>query len=348
MRKPIQLFTLFSKLLFAVFSLATISHVAAFAQSIEPDFPTPLSANEVSGSIAARDIGDPRLTRYFYILGATPGDLLITVESNNLNGDVDLFTAGTLRPLAKVSMYAAESGTKATKSIFLKQRQQIILRIEARSANDNEGVYRIRFEGSFEPLPDSASASNNAAAPRTPEVAKTRGGTRVSSSGARLPEEVKEARSEPQPAQPEPSPTLIANESATVPEPVTTARRATPTPRRAPRRAAPASTNARSRRPRVRPSIPNNSTPDPASSASNTSPDTPESKRAPEPATPRPAIAAAPPRLVIEFRNGVKTERSMTTVRRVTIDNNQLVIINRDGKIERQQLSDVLRFSIEP
>ncbi len=38
----------------------------------------------------------------------------------------------------------------------------------------------------------------------------------------------------------------------------------------------------------------------------------------------------------------------MTTVRRVTIDNNQLVIINRDGKIERQQLADVLRFSIEP
>jgi len=205
MRKFTQLFKFFSKILFVALSLATICNVAAFAQSIEPNFPTPLSANEISGSIAARDVGDARLTRYFYILSATPGDLLITVESNNLNGDVDLFTAGTLRPLAKVSMYAAESGTKATKSIFLKQRQQIILRIEARSANDNEGTYRIRFEGSFEPLPDSASASDNASAPRAPEVASTRSGTRVSATGARLPEEVKEARSEPQPAQPEPS-----------------------------------------------------------------------------------------------------------------------------------------------
>ncbi len=348
MRKSTQLFKPFSKLLFAACSLATIFNVAAFAQSIEPDFPTPISASEISGRIVARDVGDPRLTRYFYILNGTPGDLLITVESNNLNGDVDLFTAGTLRPLAKVSMYAAESSTKATKSIFLKQRQQIILRIEARSANDNEGVYRIRFEGSFEPLPEVAPTSNNASAPRTPEVAKTRGGTRVSSSGARLPEEVKEASSEPQPAQPEPSPTPTVTESATVPEPVTTARRAPSTPRRRTRPTSPASTNARNRRPRVKPSTPNNSTPDPASSASNASPETPESKRASEPTTLRPPIAAAPPRLVIEFRSGVKTERSMTTVRRVTIDNNQLVIVNRDGKIERQQLADVLRFSIEP
>jgi len=358
MHNIIELIKFFSKL-FTVALLAASFAATAFAQSIEPDLPTPITASEVSGHIAARDVGDARLTRYFYILSSTPGDLLITVESSNLNGDVDLFTAGTLRPLAKVSIYAAVSETKATKSIFLKQRQQIVLRIEARSASDSDGIYRIRFEGSFEPLPDSALASNNMAATRAPEVSSTRssGTTRVSATGARLPEEVKEpsarseSKNESNVAEPQPSPTTtVAETTATTPEPVTTARRAPRAPRRSTRNAPPASAapanTTRARSPRVKSSSSNNSAP--ASSASPNA-NSATAQPVPEPSREQPTIAAAAPvRLIIEFRNGVKTERLMTTVRRVTIDNNQLLIVNRNGKIERRPLADVLRFSIEP
>jgi hypothetical protein len=31
---------------------------------------------------------------------------MITVESSNLNGDIDVFTATTLRPLSKIKLYA--------------------------------------------------------------------------------------------------------------------------------------------------------------------------------------------------------------------------------------------------
>ncbi len=357
MPKPINSIELSSKLLTVVL-LAACFAATAFAQSIEPDSPTPVSTSEVSGRIAARDVGDARLTRYFYILSAAPGDLLVTVESSNLNGDVDLFTAGTLRPLAKVSMYASESETKATKSIFLKQRQQIVLRVEARSANDNDGVYRIRFEGSFEPLPDAALASGTTTATRAPEVSSTRGsGTkRVSATGARLPEEVRVTTEESKAAQPQssPSPTVAETTATaaitTTPEPVTTVRRTSRVPRKSTRNPSPANTAsaqpARTRTPRARASSANKS----ASASSEPAAKASAAKPAPQPTIERPASAAvaASPRLVIEFRSGVKTERSMTTVRRVTIDNNQLVIVNRDGKIERQQLADVLRFSIEP
>ncbi len=82
----------------------------------------------------------------------TPGDLTFTVESKNLNGDVDLFTATGLRPLAHVSLYAGEGATTVSKSIYLRRRESLILRVEARSANDDAGSYRISFEGAFEPI----------------------------------------------------------------------------------------------------------------------------------------------------------------------------------------------------
>src|ERR1043165_3666031 len=74
----------------------------SLAQSTDIGFPTPVRSDLVTGTIVPRDLGDPRLTRYFYSFTGTPGDLIITVEGRNLEGDVDVFTAGTLRPLAKV------------------------------------------------------------------------------------------------------------------------------------------------------------------------------------------------------------------------------------------------------
>src|SRR4051795_7647464 len=130
------------------------------AQSIDPNAPSPVRSNSVTGRIAARDLGDARLTDHYYALVGTPGDLLITVNSNNLNGDVDVFTATTLRPLLKLTLYA-ESAAPVTKGIYLRKREELILRIEGRSPNDDEGTYRLSFGGSFEPIvggPDIAEA----------------------------------------------------------------------------------------------------------------------------------------------------------------------------------------------
>jgi hypothetical protein len=41
-------------------------------------------------------------------------------------------------------------------------------------------------------------------------------------------------------------------------------------------------------------------------------------------------------------------ERDMSTVRRLTVENGRIVIVTKDGKTERQSMTNVLRMSIEP
>src|SRR5919198_5542799 len=96
------------------------------AQSIDPNAPSPVRSNTVTGSIAARDLGDSRLTDHYYAFTGVPGDLLVTIQSQNLNGDVDVFTVSSLRPLLKLTLYA-EVTTPVTKSIYLRSRQDLIL-----------------------------------------------------------------------------------------------------------------------------------------------------------------------------------------------------------------------------
>src|SRR5262245_49490938 len=72
------------------------------AQSIDPGSPAPIRRPNLQGKIVARDLGDSRLTDHYYAFTGTPGDLLITVQTHNLNGDLDVFTAVTLQPLLKL------------------------------------------------------------------------------------------------------------------------------------------------------------------------------------------------------------------------------------------------------
>ena len=54
------------------------------------------------------------------------------------------------------------------------------------------------------------------------------------------------------------------------------------------------------------------------------------------------------PRLVIQMHDGTVVERFMSTIRRVTVENNQIVVVKKDGRIERTRMSEVLRMAIEP
>src|SRR5918912_1159064 len=100
-----------------------------------------------------------------------------------------LFTAGTLRPLLKLTLYA-ESAAPVTKGIYLRKREDLILRIEARSPNDDEGTYRLFFGGSFEPMVGGPEIAENEtpAEPKTETGATGRKTKRVSSVGARIAE----------------------------------------------------------------------------------------------------------------------------------------------------------------
>ena len=297
------------------------------AQSIDPNVPSPVRSNTVEGRIAARDLGDARVTDHYYALTGTPGDLLITVQSNNLNGDIDVFTAGTLRPLLKLTLYA-EIASPVTKGIYLRKREDLILRVEARSPNDDEGTYRLRFGGSFEPMVGGPEITE---AETTEPVTRTPGTRRVTSSGARI--------NEPEPprtevaAAPSPEPT---------PEPTPEAKPVeipAAKPERSPEveteRPAPPRTT-RGRRPASR-------RPAPRTRDTTAATETPAPK--PPPVEPEPEVG---PRLVIETNDGTLINRSMSTVRRVTVENGQVVVIGKDGKIDRILLANVVRMSISP
>jgi hypothetical protein len=289
------------------------------AQSLDINAPAPVRSNNVSGRIAARDLGDARLTDHFFAFTGTPGDLLITVQSNNLNGDVDVFTAGSLRPLLKITLYA-EINTPVTKSIYLRKREDLVLRVEARSPNDDEGTYRLVFGGSFEPIFGGSDIAETET-PATEPAPVSPGARRVTSAGARIEEPARpEVAAAPTP---EPTPEPSPEES---PSPAPERAAEVETERPAPAR------NTRSRRPTGRRTA---RTPTPVPTETPT----------PTPAEPEPEIG---PRLVIETNDGTLINRSMSTVRRVTVENGQVVVTGKDGKISRILLANVVRMSISP
>jgi hypothetical protein len=54
------------------------------------------------------------------------------------------------------------------------------------------------------------------------------------------------------------------------------------------------------------------------------------------------------PRLIIETNDGTLINRYMSSVRRVTVENGQVLVVSKDGKTERIPLANVLRMSIAP
>jgi hypothetical protein len=339
--------------------------IALSAQSIDIASPSPITLNEVSGRIDPRDIGDARLTDHFYAFTGVPGDLLITVQGRNLNGDVDVFTTSGLRPLLKFSLYA-ETFTPVTKSIYLRKREDLIIRVEARTPNDDPGDYRLRFGGAFEPITSGPLLAAAEAAPvelaESETTSTARKGRRVSSVGARIEEPPEEVAAAPTP---EPTPEPIPAESpATTPAETATATPAEepkPTVTRTPRgRGVPG------RRTRTRPPA---TVEQPAAAETETKPatDAEVAEAEPKPAPSRTATRrsgarprvtdppaeqepeeASGPRLIIETNDGTLIDRYMSSVRRVTVENGRVLVVGKDGKIDRIPLANVVRMVIAP
>ena len=140
--------------------------LGCFAQSISQSYPTAISSNEISGKIAARDIGDARLTTYYYVFNGNQGDIFINVVTNNLDGDIDIFTVNNLKPLTKIKIYSDSPDGETGRIVYLRQPERLILRIEGRTPNDDAATFRIKFAGSFAPVTDVAETEE----PKLPEI----------------------------------------------------------------------------------------------------------------------------------------------------------------------------------
>jgi len=315
--------TFFVTVLFALISgLGT----AVLAQSSDQALPTPVLSNDVTGRVEPLDLGDPRLTRHYYAFSGAPGVVLITRDSKNLNGDLDVFTAITFRPLMKTTMYANVQSQEISKSIYLRTHQILILRVEARTPNDEPGTYHIHFGGTFESFTGGIPVAEVEA---TETASEKSGANRLSSVGATIPKPVTETTetAEAKPTPEKPPEETDAAKPATTTKPVTTSRRATARTRRGPRPA---------------PSKP--------APAKKTEPETPAETNAPakEPAEAQEVPAPPGAHLIIEQKDGTRIDRPMSTVRRVIIEGPAIVIILKNGKIQRIAMSDVARMAIEP
>ena len=119
------------------------------AQSSDQNFPTPLTTNEATGVVKARDLGDPRLTTYFYAFDGGQGDIFINVVTKNFTGDIDIFTADAMVPLAKMVVYADTSVSETGRLIYLRKPERLLLRVQGRTPNDDPASYLVKFGGSF-------------------------------------------------------------------------------------------------------------------------------------------------------------------------------------------------------
>ncbi|HEY8205572.1 MAG TPA: hypothetical protein VIF81_12645 [Pyrinomonadaceae bacterium] len=328
--------------------VAFASATVVLAQSTDQSLPTPVFSNEINGTIAALDIGDPRLTRHFYAFEATPGDLSVIVNSRNLNGDVDVFTAVTFRPLLKISIYANTFPPEVTKGLYFRSRQILILRVEARTPNDDPGTYRITFGGSFQPFSGGIPVAENTES-TSETTASERKTKRLSSVGATI-EQPAEAKAEEVKAPEtvaEPTKEEAAKEGKSKPRSTRSTSRGTarnrppktPRPKHKPTEKA-KTESGKTELPKTEP---------PETQPVETKPI--ESEKKPDETTTTakpPAQQPVGPHLIIERTDGTRIDRPMSTVRRVIVESNVIVVVLKTGRIERIPMSSVARMAIEP
>jgi hypothetical protein len=338
------------KLILLAITIGALAAVApnVLAQSSDPSLPTAVLSNEINGKINALDLGDARLTRHFYAFEGNAGDLLVTIDSKNLNGDVDVFTANTFRPLMKTSFYANTQTPEVTKGIYLRTRQILILRVEARPPGDEPGTYHIRFGGTFEKFSGGIPVAEASTA-ETETASEKSGANRLSSVGATIPrpvtETVETAEAKPSPEKPAEKP----EETAAAKKPTTSSRRTTNrNPRRTTRPAPVKTTPAKkAETAKTETEAPKTETSKPIEEKPAETEKAAEAKPAAEKAKAQevPVVGA---RLIIEEKDGTRIDRPMSTVRRVVIEGNMIVIVLKTGRTERIPMSDVARMVIEP
>jgi hypothetical protein len=324
-------------LLICLFTFAfLLSPPSSFAQSADQNFPTHVTSNEISGVIKPRNIGDARLTTYFYLFEGTQGDIFINVTTTNFSGDIDVYAADSLKPLTKMVMYADAGTSETGRLVYLRQPARLLLRIEGRPPDAEPATFRIKFAGSFvalapeeyAPPPTVKKSSESSESRKSSESAKieetTGGNTNVNERAA-----TDESKTEDQ--KPKAEDTVYENKSAKVTVKATakppTARRKTAT--------APKGGN-------------------PTGRAGAASPEEPTATQKPKAKTQKPK--AEPPtesdplanvKLVVILKDGTVIEHAMIEVSRFSFDRGRLTVVEKTGKITRYEITSVAKVTIE-
>ena len=315
--------------LFCLFVLA----LSALAQSTTQDFPTPVTTNEIDGTINARDIGDSRLTTYFYTFNGTQGDLFINVNSQNFNGDIDVFTSDGLDPVTKIVMYADSSVNETGRVVYLRKPEKLILRVQGRTPGDDPATFRIKFAGSF-----LASTDTEREQPALPKVtAGNDTGIKVNSVGT-----IVEPAKKPEVAKASEEP-AAEEKKAEVEKPAETREESVETERKKMEVVVTDNTKPET--------TPKKAPPRRTTRARRTPPKRTVTAKAAPPEKAPPKEKAADPlenvHLIIEFKDGKRIERKMSDVFRFSVDRGILTVISKDGTIGRYNILDIVRTTIE-
>ncbi len=329
------------------------------AQSTDANFPTAVSSNEIEGMIKARDVGDSRVTSYFYTFDGGQGDVFINVVTKNFTGDIDVFAAEGLRPLTKMVVYAEASESETGRIVYLRKAERLILRVEARSPNDDPATFRIKFAGSFVAL--APQKPQDIPTIKTSEVI-AESGVRVNSVGtivevlpkAPLPAEERRVATETvatakekekKTKAPAKKPVVIVTEP-----PATTVSSEKKPPPKKPVKTPPAKKPVPASRTPKKPEGPEVNTvfkksSKPKSAAAEKPP--PKPAKPTQPAAERPPDPMASIRLVVQLKDGNVIERPMNEVQKFSVDKGVLTVVAKDGSTVKYSILDVAKVTIE-
>jgi hypothetical protein len=348
-----------TRIVLSAFSIAVgiLGVQSVIAQSTLPDFPTPVSSNEISGAIKARDVGDSRLTTYYYWFEGSQGDMFVNLVTKNFAGDVDLFIQSGLRPLTKIVIYPDFGEAETGRVIYLRKPEKLVLRVQGRTPNDEPAQFRVKFAGSFVAVKGTGTDE-----PEIPKViGETVGSVRVNSVGTIIPPpprpvkvDTESAAVDPDKSEAKEKPkseteTLAERSDTTETKPVPkvevvvtddTLKKSTATKSIAPPR--------RTRNARVPPKkVTPPETPVSETREKKENEVDPAENEAKTAATETNADPLANVQLVILFKDGRRIERPLTEVARFSVDRGVLTVIAKGGRIGKYSMVDVSKVTIE-
>ncbi len=300
--------------------LTALAGVSVFAQSSDLNFPTPVTSNDISGVIKARDIGDSRLTTYYYAFDGSQGDIFINVVTKNLSGDIDVFMVDGLKPLTKMVIYADAGNSETGRLVYLRKPEHLLLRVEGRTPGDDAATFRIKFAGSFVAL---APVKGDKPPTLDKTASDVENGIKVNSVGTIIP------------TTPKPQPPKKTTETEKPKESVAKTEKSEKPENKKPVVVVddmPKSTEITAKKPAAKPPA----KPKPGKT------DTPPAKT--EEPQPDPLASI---RLVIRLKDGKVIERQMNEVVKFSVDKGLLTVVTKDGDIIRYSILAVAKVTIE-
>jgi hypothetical protein len=306
--------------------------------------------------IKARDVGDSRVTTYYYWFEGSQGDVFVNLVTKNFAGDVDIFIQSGLRPLTKIVVYPDFGETETGRVIYLRKPEKLMLRVQGRTPNDEPAQFRVKFAGSF------IAVKGDGLEPEIPKVTgETVGSVRVNSVGTILappPKPVKDETETPVAAvdatqkevdskekpkietdaettEPRSVPkveVVVTDDTLKEPTMKTTAKRTAPPPRRRNTRTAPPKKVA----------APSESTASESVEKKDNEVDTPAEAKTAAKADPLENV-----QLVIVFKDGRRIERPLLDVASFQVVRGVLTVTARGGRIGRYSMVDVAKVTIE-